>query len=356
MYLKTIISTILLLICNSAIAMIIPPENHHYSYTGRIDFSSPQTPVISWPGTSIKARFTGNYLAILLNDHEGKNFFNVIIDGDDLTPYVVQAEKGKHKYVIATSLSTGEHQMEIYKRTEGEDGLTTFLGIEIADNATLLPAPPKPIRRIEFYGDSITSGLAIEAAINGNEKIGAEKNNYLTYSSIAGRDLNAEVHTISQSGIGLMHSWFDFTMFDFYDQLNADGNNNSHWDFSKWTPDVVVVNLLQNDSWIYDTLTEKPSVNAIVENYLSFIRLLREKYPNTYIICALGSMDATRPNSPWPSYITSAVKILNSQYKDEKVTTLFFKFNGYAAHPRQAQNRENAQLLEQAIRELTHWN
>ncbi|ATO33569.1 Cellulase/esterase CelE [Dickeya dianthicola] len=337
-------------------AKIITADNHYLSYTGRIDFTDKNKPVISWPGTSIKANFTGRYIAILLDDQNGMNYFNVIIDGNDQTPYVIQAMKGMHEYVISTSLCSGEHQIEIYKRTEGEDGLTIFHGIKIDDNAKLLTPLEQPKRKVEFYGDSITSGLAVEASINGNENNPAEKNNYLTYSSITGRALHAEVHTISQSGIGVMNSWFDFTMPDFYDQLNANGNNDSKWDFSTWTPDIVIVNLLQNDSWIYNTLKIKPSSEDIIENYISFIRNLRLKYPHTHIICALGSMDATKPGSVWPSYINAAVERMKNRYNDPNISTLFFDFNGYEAHPRQYQNLINSAVLIKEIERIMNWD
>jgi hypothetical protein len=45
--------------------------------------------------------------------------------------------------------------------------------------------------------------------------------------SIAARALNAEIHTISQSGIGVMISWFDFIRPQFYDQQSALGNKDS---------------------------------------------------------------------------------------------------------------------------------
>ncbi len=46
-----------------------------------------------------------------------------------------------------------------------------------------------------------------------------------------------------------MLSWFPEIMPEIYDRLNP-GDPDSKWDFTLFTPDVVVINLFQNDSWL----------------------------------------------------------------------------------------------------------
>ncbi|MCF2947104.1 GDSL-type esterase/lipase family protein [Paraglaciecola aquimarina] len=335
---------------------IIYPDNKNFVYTGRVDFSDTKAPLISWPGTSIKANFTGEELSIILDDQKGLNFFSVIVDGDDHSPYVIKANQGKHSYVISQSLGLGTHSVEIYKRTEGEEGSTLFKGIEIADQGQLLAPPKRPTRKIEIYGDSITSGMGNEAAHNGPDHLASEKNNYWAYGAITARALEAELHTISQSGIGVMISWFDFIMPQFYDQINADGNNNSQWNFSQWTPDVVVINLMQNDSWLIDNekrLQPIPSDEQRIAHYQDFVSSIRSKYPSAQLICAMGSMDATKIEK-WPNYVRKAVANLKEK-GDNKIDTIFFEFTGYGAHPRVAQHKANAKKLTAFIRSKMNW-
>jgi len=340
-------------------AKIIYPDNEALSYSGRIDFSDISKPIISWSGTSISTRFTGTSVAVVLEDQEGNNFFNVIIDGNDKTPYILSAKQGYHKYLITTTLSDNDHELEIYKRTEGADGVTIFHGLELEHNAKVFAVLEKKTRKIEFFGDSITSGLGIDADPYAGDNDIADKNHYVTYAALVGRALNADVHTISKSGIGLMSNYvgyIDYKMPDYYAQLHGYDNNNSKWDFSSWTPDVVVMNLLQNDKWIYESLETKPTEAEIIEKYVAFVRKLRATYPNAHIICALGSMDATKSGSPWPGYVSKATEIMKNKYNDNKISTVFFPFNGYEAHPRREQNRENAKILEEEIRKLMNWN
>ena len=87
---RIVLATLLTLFGGSLFAnTIIPATNNKLQYNGRIDFSDPASPQISWPGTSIAAVFTGSYLAVKLNDQFGKNYFNVFIDNDFTHPHIV---------------------------------------------------------------------------------------------------------------------------------------------------------------------------------------------------------------------------------------------------------------------------
>ncbi|MCW8128619.1 SGNH/GDSL hydrolase family protein [Microbulbifer halophilus] len=326
-------------------------------YTGRIDFSDRKAPLLSWPGSSIEANFTGTSLALVLDDEQGNNYYNVIVDGNRRHPFVLQAKKGEHRYEIGYGLSPGKHSLEIVKRTEGAEGATAFKGLLLSDDARLLPPPERPERRMEIYGDSISCGMGNEGADNGRDDLASEKNNYWAYGSVAARRLDAELHTICRSGIGIMVSWFPFTMPQYYDQLSAVGDNDSRWDFSRWTPDVVVINLFQNDSWLIDRekrLDPIPSDKERIQAYVDFVRSIRAKYPEAQIICALGSMDATA-NDKWPDYIRAAVKQMRSEFDDEKLATLFFDYTGYGQHPRIAQHVANGEKLAAFIKRKMDW-
>lgn len=332
-------------------------DSKQYLYTGRIDFADKKAPSLSWTGSSIKANFTGTSLAIKLDDQLGKNYFNIFVDGETQHPYVLEAKQGEQTYVISTALKPGDHSLEIYKRTEGEEGATKFKGLVLDADAKLLAPPARPTRRMEIYGDSITSGAGNEGADNGADHLLTEKNNYWAYGAITARNLNAELHTISQSGIGIMISWFPFIMPQFYDQLSAVGNNDSQWDFSQWTPDLVVINLLQNDSWLIDRekrLQPTPNDAQRVQAYIDFVRSIRAKYPNVQIICALGSMDATA-TPKWPEYVTAAVERMRTENNDKKLDTIFFEYTGYGQHPRIAQHKANAEKLTAFIKKKMNW-
>ena len=335
----------------------VAPDDKGLLYTGRIDFAQPAAPVVTWPNTTIAGNFTGTSLAVTLDDEKGKNYFNVFLDGDLDSPLIVEAAQGTKTYQVASGLAPGRHSFLITKRTEGEEGATVFRGLELADGGQMLAPPARPKRRIEFFGDSITSGMGDEAPMNGRDDVSRDKNSWLSYAGITARNLGAELHQTSQSGIGIMISWFPFTMPDFYDQVSAVGDNDTHWDFASWTPDVVVINLLQNDSWLIGRdhkLKPEPDDAARVAAYEAFVKRIRTLYPKAYIVCALGSMEATRPGSVWPGYVTSAVAHLR-QGGDRRIDTVFFPFTGYGQHPRLKHQRDNAAILTAFIRKKMGW-
>jgi hypothetical protein len=149
-------------------------------------------------------------------------------------------------------------------------------------------------------------------------------------------------------------------MKEMYDRLDPT-DSTSKWDFAKYTPDIVVINLFQNDSWIvempeneqfkYRFGTKKPDENFIVNSYKNFLESIRDKYPQANIICALGSMDATREGSPWPGYIRKAV----SQFNDPKIFTRFFKYKNTDGHPNISEQKEMAESLINFIEENISW-
>lgn len=113
----------------------------------------------------------------------------------------------------------------------------------------------------------------------------------------------------------------------------------SKWDFSKYTPEVIVINLFQNDASLMRQPTRPeftakfpngpPEAPYIINAYKELLKSIRSKNPTAQIICALGNMDATKDGSPWPGYIQSAVGQLN----DKKVFVHMFPYKNTPGHP-----------------------
>ena len=342
---------------NSNLTQVLVAADHaNYQYAGRIDFSDRRAPVLSWPGSSITTVFTGTTIAVVLDDQYGKNYFNAFIDEDWNNPVVLKLDAGEKTYAVAKDLPAGTHKLTLFKRTEGEEGNTVFKGLLLDEKAQIKAPAARPARRIEFFGDSITSGMGNEAPEDGEDGNLADKNHFLSYAALTARALNAEHHTISQSGIGIMVSWFDFIMPDFFDQLSAVGNNDSQWDFTQWSPDVVVINLFQNDSWLVEKrLDPIPNEAQRIQAYVDFVGRIRSVYPKAYIVCALGSMDATKAGSAWPGYISAAVARIKTEQNDQRIDTLFFPFKEFYKHPRVHHHRADAELLTAFIRQKMDW-
>jgi hypothetical protein len=335
---------------------IIKGNDAHIHYMGRVQTVNDQTQ-LQWSGTSASLNFYSTGVTATLDDEPGGNFFNVIVDGK--VTRIIHLEKGKKDYILAERLPAANHTVELFKRTEAENGKTLLSQFSLSDGR-VLPASPAKKRKIEFYGNSITCGLAMADTVKGRN---GDENNYLAYGALTARHFNAEYSCIARSGIGITVSWFPVIMPELYDRLD-ETEPNSKWDFSKYTPDVVVTNLGQNDSWIVKQPTNDQykarfgaagaSEDLIVKAYVSFIKTIRGKYPKAKIICALGSMDATKEGSPWPGYIEKAVKQVN----DKDMYSLIVPYNPAAnpfAHPSVAEHQKMADQLIAFIDKNIKW-
>ncbi len=342
--------------CSNLFATTIINSDHPYfQYTGRIDFSVPDKPVLYWPGTYIKANFEGSMLFIRLDDQTGNSYYNVFIDEDYEHPYIINCNAGNQIYLVSITLTDTVHSMLIFRRTEASTGPTKFLGVQINDGKTLLPPPPRPERKILFYGNSITCGYGNEAPDNSGDDNLSQENNFLAYGAVASRLLNADYMCIAKSGIGIMKSWFPMVMSDYYYRLNPD-DAASQWNFDEFIPDVVVINLFQNDSWLINNLNPVPDSSQRVAAYVDFVRTIRSKHPNAFIVCSLGSMDATRSGSPWPGYIERAVEYMKSNDNDSKLGTFFFPFDTkWTKHPRVRHHLVMGQNLADYINGKMGW-
>ena len=345
LFVKKLISILFVVLVSVDVyaAVTITADNPNIQYTGRIDFSNPLSPFLSWSGSSVIANFQGTSVQARLNDLGGNYFYSIIDNG---TPVLITCASGQHTYTIASGLSDTTHKIELYKRTEGTNGAVAFLAFLLDNGKTLTAPPARPARKIEFYGDSVTAGLALDSTAD--DQAANYSNSYLAYGSVTSRNLNAEHHTIAVSGIGLVISWWDANMpKNYYYRLNS-SSDSSNWDFSQWKPDCIVINLGQNDFWLGTTQSQA------VTGYVDFVNLLRTRYgdmahKNIPIILVLGSMDATQAGSPWPGYIQQAINSLKNTYSDNNVYTTIFPFDGLYTHPHAPQHAAMAQQLTNFI-------
>ncbi|MDF1867267.1 MAG: hypothetical protein P1U70_20705, partial [Saprospiraceae bacterium] len=76
--------------------------------------------------------------------------------------FILHTDTIKRYYQLASQLPKGKHTIEIFKRTEWDRGKTSFYGFQIKGNPKLLHKSEPPKRKMEFYGNSITAGYAVE--------------------------------------------------------------------------------------------------------------------------------------------------------------------------------------------------
>jgi Carbohydrate esterase 2 N-terminal/GDSL-like Lipase/Acylhydrolase family len=330
-------------------------NNSQLAYDGRVRFTS-DAAILSWPGSAINIRFNGTEIKGEFSESDTANYYNVIVDGKILS--TMHFDRERKTYTLAAGLANTAHQLQLFKRTEWDKGSTSFYSFS-GKALSILPPPAKPKRKIEFYGNSISCGYAIEDQTT-DMGIGFFENNYNAFPALTARHFNAQYSCIAKSGIGITISWFPLLMKEMYNRLDPE-DSGSKWDFSQYTPDVVVINLMQNDYWLtnmpdheqfkYRFGNKKPTAEFIIAEYKNFVQSVRAQYPAAKIICMLGNMDITSTNSAWPGYVTAAA----SQLKDTNIFTLFVPYKNTPGHPRTDEQKILADSLIKFIDKNIVW-
>ncbi len=352
----SIISTLAVSCSTSKKIVDTTPDFKKIKTEGRVSLEKNNIVEIYWPGSGFTVKFRGSEIKAILKDERGYNYFNVIID-DSLTRFI-RIDTTKSTYTLASALSDTVHTIKLLKRADWFRGKTWLYGFEFPQEAKIYKADLKK-RMIEFYGNSITVGAAVEDSV-ADRGDGIFTNNYYSYASLTARHFDADYSCIASSGIGVMASSGNLIMPEIYDRLNPD-DSTSKWNFPKRQPGIVVINLFQNDSWIVHSPdfiqfkrrfgTIPPSEDFIINSYKYFVLSIRAHYPDANIICTLGSMDAVKPGSPWPAYIEKAVAKLD----DKKIFTHFFTYLNKQTHPKIGDQKKMADELIKFIDQNIKW-
>jgi len=325
-------------------------DNPRIQYTGRIDFSDKTKPRIWAPGVYIATKFKGARCEILINDEaSGSNHNYLEIAIDDRPPYRLKLSDKINTISVPPGLSDGEHTILICKDTESNIGYIDFIGVRCEK---LLRLPAKPRRKIEYFGDSITSGAGMDlSAVPCDKGQWYDQHNaYMSYGPRTSRNLNAQWQLTSLAGVGLVHSCCNMKVLmpQIYDKVFLSGDA-IPWDFSKYQPNVVTICLGQNDGPQDSTL--------FCGTYVKFISSIRQHYPRADIICLTSPMADARLAPVLQRYITAVTSYANAT-GDKKVYKYFFSkqyHNGCGGHPDINEHALIADELTAYIKRLKKW-
>ncbi len=326
-------------------------DDPNIQYTGRVDFSNPKRPRFWVPGVYITAIFKGSFCSFVINDEvlHGNlhNYIEVVID--DTKFFRIKTKTKTDTIDVAKGLSEGNHSITICKNTESGTGYLEFVGF-ICENIS--PLTPKPNRKIECIGNSITCGTGSDLSEIpcGAGEWHDQHNAYMSYGAVTARNLHAQWHLSSVSGIGLTHSCcgLKIIMPQVFDKINM-RSDSILWDFNKYQPDVVTICLGQNDG-IQDSA-------FFCNAYVEFIKTVRSIYSNAHIICLTSPMANEKLNAAQRKYLEAVTSFINAQ-GDKKVSSYFFSkryYHGCDSHPNLEEHKQIAEELTAYIKTVMNW-
>jgi len=339
--------------------VLILPDNPNIQYSGRIDDHRPIEPICIYAMTTIKLRFYGTGIKVVIKNKNAywDNYIGLFIDGIEQS-IKIELHDEMICLELATNLENQLHELILFKRQDACHSFV-FYGFILSEGSTLEKPCEKPALKIEFYGDSITAGEVSEAIdFIGEEDPphnGEYSNSWYSYANLTALKLNAEIHNIGQGGIALLDGtgWFNGPNYtgivSTYNYLNYNDElyEKNRWDFSRFIPDVVVIAIGQNDANPEDYMKADYNCEKAVywrKRYKAFVLDIRHIYPEALIILGTSILNH---HENWDQSIMSVQQAI----KDPGILYFTYKNNGCGTkgHVRKPEADKMADELSQFI-------
>ena len=271
-----------------------------------------------YTGSGIDCLYTGSQLHLHLNAGSGQyeTWLAVELDGAWLARFPVA--EGESKVCLFRGLAPGQpRRLRVMKETQpmsGDPG--NFLQITALDyDGEFLPLPA-PRYRLEFVGDSITSGEGAVGAQCADDWVPTFFSGENTYPRMVAADLHADWRVVSQSGWGILSGWDNdprHRVLPHYQTVcgladgpeNLAGGARQPYDFAAWPADAVIVNLGTNDehamhnpAWTDPDTGREYAQRDTPENrarltqaVMDGLALLRRRNPRALLVWCGGMLD-----------------------------------------------------------------
>lgn len=269
--------------------------------TGRT-YNDTETTWLVQSGAAVEFTLTGKTASVTLagdgsisSDEKYRSRYAIFIDGVPLVDDVMsEAEK---EITLFDGETTRTAEVKIIHLSEANNGAVGVKNIHVVSDAVqpIKPAAQKELL-IEFIGDSITCAYGVEGA-NAYEPFMTTTENFMkSYAYLTAQKLDADYSAVSYSGHGIISGYSSDgskntaslvpALYDYVGNWDA---YKQDWDFSGRQNDVVVINLGTNDNGYVTADLENRSAEFI-EGYVDFLEMVRERNPEAYIICTMGTM------------------------------------------------------------------
>ena len=346
----------------------VSPANPRIIYTGRISFTNPERPAWNYPGVQIIAAFEGTSLRMMAKPRSG--YFMAQID--EAEPFKV-AFRGERDSVVslATALPDSRHTVRLMYIIEGYEMYPEFWGFLLDEGRSLAEPPALPSRKIGFVGNSITCGYGNEGYDKFEHFEYETENHYYSYASITARSLGAQHWVVARSGIGAYRNYngpktgnpesnmpvqYEYTGYALHPGFRQETTFLSEkWDFSRYQPDVVCINLGTND-----LSTNNYDLTLLKQGYQKLYQMVREHNPQAKIVLLTGSMLYNQEQREAQQLLNEVMNEAR-QAGDKEVyrfdMTQIMSDEGYGNdwHPNIRQDEKMASELTPFLRELMNW-
>lgn len=255
----------------------------------------------------------------------GDCYVHVFVDGN--TEGTFKKLETKENFSFASGLSAGLHRIRVLKSSELVDGTFTLKNLS---SEQFLTAPEKSDYKIEFIGDSLTTGYGamgktVDARTTENSDV------CKGFAFLAAQELGVDFSFVALHGICVNAHIYqpDYKMSTMYPVVSP--FHTEEYDFDDGV-DMVVLSLGSNDAGYIDQNSGYAS--EFSSDYYDFLSYIREKRPNAKIVCTYG-------NGGKREIVDTGIQSAVSRMNDNNISYYTFKenFDGASHHPSLAFNK-----------------
>lgn len=341
--------------------------------------------VLYWTASGIEMRVKASevWLEVESTYNIYEPWVSVTVNGAFISRQMLP--KGHYYIPLIRNMTMSEEKtIRVFKDVQAmsaddEHGLKLF---SILIDGEVVKLPEKSLK-IEFIGDSITSGEGVIGAKCEQDWISMFFDSVHSYTALVAEALDADYHVISQSGWGVLTGWDNnpgCALPDYYSKLcglvfgekNYRQGSNLPYNFNSWSADVIVINLGTNDGGAFESpefidpitgkrtkqrLEDDGSMNAddlerFSEKCEQFLGELRYYNPQAKILWAYGML-----GTPMEPSILKAIERFKTEQNDKNIFYVRLPENtdetvGSRCHPGPKNHAQAALVLENKIREI----
>jgi len=307
-----------------------------YVTKGRVEIKSNNSITLISAASSVTFGFKGSKCTLNFSADDHHGYVVIEIDGN----YYARKKVSPAGTSVPVIAGEGNHILTVFKATEATTGNISFKGAE----GDLYNVKEKPKKKIEFIGDSITSGMGNDTKEIpcGTGEWYDQHNAYYSYASITARSLDANYILSSVSGIGMYRNWNDehdieAIMPDVYEKLYLNRDSAVPYAFG-FNQDITCIALGTNDFSNGDGKKERLPFNEdkYVANYINFINTVYKHAPNTRIILLDSPMVTGSNAETFTKCLKKVETAVNSKKGHKPVSVFNFKAvtpHGCGFHP-----------------------
>lgn len=228
--------------------------------------------------------------------------FVAYVDGERVLDEMINQREAV--YDIFSFETEREVTVRLVKVSEAANSILGIDEIIVAAADSIAPTAEKNLK-IEFIGDSITCGYGVDDEDCNHHFSTNTEDATRAYAYKTAQLLDADYSLVSYSGNGMVSGYttqgvkvpeqqlpkkYECFAVSYGNGFNGFKASSVDWDFSRFTPDIVVINLGTNDHSY--TGQDEELIGEYIEAYKEFIKQVRQNNANAHIICALGIMGA----------------------------------------------------------------